>query len=322
MEQIDPVNVYMTKEYHKSIHQQISDFPTMLILQGSSYCNLTCLMCKRRVVVDKREKTGLGNGYISLELIEHIASQCSREEKFLGFQFALYGEPLMNPKIVPIIECIKSYDLKVQIVTNGSYLDRQMAESLMDAGLDKIKISFQGTTPEKYAFWRNTDQYEKVVENIHRLVKIKREKNSSLFIQVGTSSSDDTLEELEKFIAYWDKVVNHVYWNYTVLSHVEDDIEIAKRPMLRRAPRRIEKCIEPFKRMAVMWNGKVTQCVSDEEHFVGDLNEHTIRKVWNGDKMKNNRETIITYGNVISKTCEICCVQPPDSKKYDHRYDV
>ncbi|MCP4219518.1 MAG: radical SAM protein [bacterium] len=316
---IDPVKLYYTREYHEELSGKVIDFPKLLLLQASSYCNYTCLMCRRHIHVPQRDDTGLGEGHMSPRLIEKLVEECRPEKSFLGFHFAEYGEPLMNPRMAEMISIISRSGLKSQVVTNGFYLDDKMCRQLIEAGLSKIKISFQGATEEKYKFWRNNDYYRKIVENVHRLVEIRDRMKSDLFIQVGTSSCDDTEEELQQFVSYWENKVDHVYWNYTALNHLQGEPFLEKVNIIRQAPLKSETCWELFLRMTVVWDGRVTQCACDEEHFIGDLNTSTIRDIWHGDKMNENRQLILTRGNVLEH-CKYCSAQPKETLNYKPSY--
>ncbi len=318
---IDPLKLYYTKEYYKDISaHEVIGFPKILLLQASSYCNFTCIMCRRRNHLPEREKTGLGEGNMSLRLVEKLVDECRGEKGFLGFHFAEYGEPLMNPEMMSIISSISKAGLNSQIVTNGYYLDDEMCRSLIEAGLSKIKISFQGATPEKYRFWRNNDHYDHVVRNVLNLVRIRDESRSRLFVQVGTSSCDDTEEDLYKFIEFWKDIVDHVYWNYTALLHIKDNSVIDSLKILRQAPKKTERCNDPFLRMTIVWNGMVTQCVSDEENFIGNLNKQTIKDIWNSREMNKNRKVILEKGNCLTH-CEYCTSQPEETRSYTYRYE-
>ncbi|KPA12886.1 radical SAM protein, partial [Candidatus Magnetomorum sp. HK-1] len=253
-------------------------------------------------------------------LIKKLVEECKDRKQFLGIHFAEFGEPLMNPEIVEMISCINKTGLKSQIVTNGLLLNDEMIRKLIDAGLTKIKISFQGATPEKYKFWRNNNQYDQIVSNVKNMVKIRNDMKSNLFIQVGTSSCDDTEKELKQFINYWEQKVDHVYWNYTGLLHIKDDPLIKDIKILRQAPLKTEPCKELFLRMSVAWNGKVTQCPRDEQHFTGDLNTQTIHEVWHSEKVNANRKIILEKGNCLP-LCDHCVAQPKETLNYNYKYE-
>jgi|TARA_B100002003_G_C14074869_1_gene517086 MoaA/NifB/PqqE/SkfB family radical SAM enzyme len=316
---IDPLKLYYAKEYYDGLLESEIGFPKILLLQASSLCNFSCIMCYRTLHVPERKIFGIQEGNMSLKLIKKLVRECQGEKDFLGFHLAEYGEPLMNPEITEIISCIHKAGLTSQIVTNGFYLDDKMIKGLINAGLSKIKISFQGATPKRYKFWRNNNYYEKVVSNVKNLVKARDAKKSDLYIQVGTSSCDDTEEELEKFVNYWKDLVDHVYWNYTILLHLKDKELFNKINVLRQAPKKEDKCNDPFLRMTVLWNGKVTQCVNDEGHFIGDLNKQTIYEVWHSTKMNANRKIILENGNILPN-CDTCAAQPKETLQYNYRY--
>lgn len=319
---VDPMKIYYSKDFYKShTIDNVVSFPKMLLVQGSSSCNFKCIQCFREVMVPRRKASGLGEGYISNELIEKIADECKGKDGFIGIHFALYGEPLLNPQIVKIIRTIKSRGLRAQIVTNGYFLDEKMSHDLVNAGLDKIKISFQGTNKERYEFWRANSDYERIVKHVKQLVEIRDKKDSDLFIQVGTSSADDTLEELGEFVAHWSGIVDHAYWNYTALLHVADSPRLKGVNILRQAPKNTEQCWDPFLRMSVLWNGKVGRCVDDEENYVGDLNSQTVEEVWNGEEYLFVRKTLIEKGNIFD-ICQHCPMEPKETiKEYEHRYE-
>jgi len=318
-QKIDPVKLYQTKEYYDDIRKNLVDFPVLLLLEGSAYCNMTCIMCLRRLHVPERDKTGLGVGHMSLDLIKKIVEECKGRKQFLGIHFAEFGEPLMNPKISEMVSFISKAGIKSQIVTNGLLLNDEMIKSLIDSGLTKIKVSFQGATPEKYKFWRNNDFYDNIVKNVHNMVKIRNNMGSDLFIQVGTSSCDDTEEELKQFMDYWNQIVDHVYWNYTGLLHMKGDPLIKDVKILRQAPLKVNPCKELFLRMSVTWNGKVTQCPRDEQHFTGDLNTQTIHEVWHSKKVNENRTIILEKGNCLP-LCDHCVEQPKETLNYNYKY--
>ncbi len=147
---IDPLLLYSTKEYREIHKFPTIPFPKMLVMQASSFCNFTCLQCPRQTKVARRYVTKLGQGYLEPTLVTKLADEFKIEPSFIGVLFALYGEPLMNKNIVEFVRIIKEAGKRVQITTNGFFLDDNMICQLLGAGLDKIKISFQGTTKNEY----------------------------------------------------------------------------------------------------------------------------------------------------------------------------
>ena len=305
----DPLSLYTTEEYNDIHNKPVTHFPKMLIMQASSFCNYTCLQCPRQIKVDRRKITGLGEGFLEVDLVQKVANEFKSEDSFLGVLFALYGEPLANKNIVEFVRIVKNSGKNVQITTNASYLDEQMAHSLIGAGIDKIKISFQGATKEEYSFWRDNQYYDKIISNIEKLILIREKLKSRLYIQIGTSVANDTDEQIEEFVNYWRSRVDNVYYEPTGVLHIQDKDYIKDKTFKHQAVQRTYPCFDIFTRMSVLYNGQVPLCVDDEEHNMGNLYEQTITEIWNGEKFQNNRKIILEKGNVL-EPCKYCYTAP------------
>ena len=218
----DPFSLYGNERYSTIRHIPHLSFPLMLIMQASSYCNFNCRQCPRVVKVPRRQITGLGNGFMEPALVRKAAEQFKDQPAFLGTLFALYGEPLMNPHIVHMVEIVKAAGKKVQITTNALLLSEEMSRQLIDAGLDKIKFSFQGTTENAYSFWRNTPHYHRVLENIFGFLELREKRGANVFVQVGTSVAEDSDEEIGAFLSFWKDKVDDVYYDATGMLHLLD----------------------------------------------------------------------------------------------------
>lgn len=93
-------------------------------------CNLRCNGCFARNVM------GEDSSNISIEeyneVIKDFISKGGRQVNLLG------GEPLLHPNVKDFIAINKENDIKTTIYTNGTYLDRFVADDFKDA---KIRVS-------------------------------------------------------------------------------------------------------------------------------------------------------------------------------------
>ncbi len=306
---IDPLLLYSTKEYREIHKFPTIPFPKMLVMQASSFCNFTCLQCPRQTKVARRYVTKLGQGYLEPTLVTKLADEFKIEPSFIGVLFALYGEPLMNKNIVEFVRIIKEAGKRVQITTNGFFLDDNMICQLLGAGLDKIKISFQGTTKNEYAFWRNNPYYDKIVGNVLKLINEREKSGRNIFIQVGTSIANDTDDEVHAFMEFWSNKVDHVYYDFTGMLHIQDFEYIKGKTFKHQAVRRTEPCFDIFTRMSVLYNGTVPLCVDDEEHERGNLYKNSIKEIWLSENFEKDRQMILKEGNVLPQ-CKYCYTSP------------
>ena len=83
-------------------------------------------------------------------LFEQIVDECAawgcREIHLHNF-----GEPLLDDRLEDRIRYAKQKGIAtVKIFSNGSLLNEPRARGLIDAGLDEIKISFDGASKEEF----------------------------------------------------------------------------------------------------------------------------------------------------------------------------
>jgi MoaA/NifB/PqqE/SkfB family radical SAM enzyme len=257
--------------------------------------------------------TGLNEGFMDLDLVKKVANEFQHQASFMGVLFALYGEPLMNRSIVEMVQAVKAAGKRVQITTNGLLLTDELSRKLMDNGLDKIKISFQGTTEKEYAFWRNNPYYKKIICQIENLLELRAKLGVELFVQIGTSVANDSDEEISAFMDFWKDRVDNVYYDATGMLHLSDQPYVKGKTFRHQAVRRTSPCFDIFMRMSVLHNGQVPLCVDDEEHVMGDLYTQSIEEIWKCKGFEAHRYTILKDGNVLSP-CKYCYTSPRPHK--------
>jgi MoaA/NifB/PqqE/SkfB family radical SAM enzyme len=88
------------------------------------------------------------------------------------------GEPLLHPDIADIIAMFKNAGFAVQLHTNGILLNAANAQKLIASGLDMLRVSLWGITPEEYeSQYPGTSpaNLERVIENLRLFARIKNE---------------------------------------------------------------------------------------------------------------------------------------------------
>ena len=88
-----------------------------------------------------------------------------------------WGEPLLNEELVDMIRYAKKFKIMVQVSTNLSILDENLARGLIESGLDHLIVSVDGITNESYSMYRVGGDLQKV-SNIKTITAIKMKLNS------------------------------------------------------------------------------------------------------------------------------------------------
>jgi len=169
----------------------LREFPLLLDIELTNFCNLRCLMCPTGRGVATRPK-----GFMSAELFEKII----REARVYGtaIRFVRWGEPLYHPLLLRFIDVVKSAGLLCHINTNAQLMDDEFISEIIRLRLDSIKFSFQGTNKQEYEKWRKGADFLTTLMWIKALHE-RRGRKPHPYIIVGTTVTDENEEEIERF---------------------------------------------------------------------------------------------------------------------------
>lgn len=146
--------------------------PVRAWIDPCNLCNLHCALCP----------TGngqLGHRRMAMRLpeFELILMQLPTVREIELYN---WGEPLLNPDLPRMIERAKLYGKKVSIHSNLSLVARpRLFEELIESGLDGLTASIDGVSQEPYAAYRCGGQVKLALDNLARLVELRRNRNSA-----------------------------------------------------------------------------------------------------------------------------------------------
>lgn len=276
---------------------ETAPFPLHLDLESTNLCNLRCEYCTRNEMQDAL-------GRMEFELFKKIIDE-GVQHGLASIKLNRRGEPLLHPQLSQFIRYAKDKGvLDVQFNTNGMLLDSNKAHELIDAGLDRIIFSLDGTDPEIYERMRPGAKYETVVANIKNFVTIRNKKSSAKpMTRVQMTVAEENIDEAKDYIQLWQDVVNRISFNLrrTPLKQKNDHEAV---PLHEHYP-----CPQPWQRMAVYYNGDTVMCCGDwhKHYMLGNAYQSSIRDMWLGERLQKARELHKT-GRVtdlpICKTCE------------------
>ncbi|UCE39116.1 MAG: radical SAM protein [Thermoplasmata archaeon] len=255
--------------------------PVSLGIEVTNSCNLRCLMCHREVMT--REV-----GFMDFDLFK----ECARQGIEMGVKMIVpfnYGESLLHPKLVDMVEYVKSlskYTL-VKVNTNGMLMTGEYAKALVNAGIDEITFSLEGCTKESHEEIAIGSKYERVLANLMNLIDMKK-GNEKPQIRVCMVRMEETASALKQFTRRWQPLVDaitihDVNTGYGTLK----DRRVEKRPLERRVP-----CRELWLKLQTLWNGDVTVCCVDYDGIlkIGNIQNETLNELWFGSIINRLRE--------------------------------
>jgi radical SAM protein with 4Fe4S-binding SPASM domain len=201
----------------------------------------------------------------------------------------LFGEPLLAPKIIEMINYIKESDPNNTILftTNGTLLNEEKARGIIKNQADKVIFSL--TSPDKNTYQEKTglDKLEEVEKNIKRLVNLKKElKSKKPLIYVRLIVDKDTKKQVKEFLRKWKNqgVIAEVRIMHNFGGYIKGSL-MKKRN--KRYP-----CYHLWLAPGIHWNGDVSICCDDYQRktLLGNLKDKTLHEIWTGEKIKKYRE--------------------------------
>lgn len=263
--------IYYSEEYKNVLlhRDNPADFPYMVDVELTNYCNLKCLFCPAAQAMTRKK------GFMTEEVFKKVVDECA--EHNTPVRFIRWGEPFLHPKIIKFAKYIKSKGLLLHITNNGLVITKRHMRAMIDLGLDSMIFSFQGATKEEYQRMRDNERYDDLVKNIKTLIKL-RGKREKPFIAVSSTMHRDKEEDIKKFREYWEGIVDYVGIGKTKIWWMP-------ARMVKIFPMEYRPCTEVYQKLSVDWDGKVTACCGDYDNFltIGDIKENTLQELWGGE---------------------------------------
>lgn len=282
------------------LKRYVSDFPLHLDIETTDLCNLKCPMCAR-TIMDEQDHIPKGK-YISKEEYINIIDEASKHGvKSIKLQYA--GEPLLHPDVVFQVEYAKKKGIvDVMFNTNAVLLTKDMSKKLLNAGLDKLFISFDAVNPKLYQQQRVGTTIGKVIDNVYNFVKLRDELSPKTFIRLSMVMYDDPVwkQQFDAMKIMWDGLVDALGYG------IFNERDKYKRIEFEKVDSFV--CEQLFQRMFLKCNGKVTICCLDEyDTFdIGDWRKTSLYELWNSDKYKQIRNDHINNNYDKYETCRKC----------------
>jgi radical SAM protein with 4Fe4S-binding SPASM domain len=271
-------NKIYDKRIKKKIEELENNYPMALDIGTTNFCNAACIMCPH----SKLKNYGTMEMGLYMKIIDNCQILNIRE-----VVLSFFGEPLLDELIFERIKYAKSKDLKVAFYSNGSLINKEAAEKLVESGLDSITISLDGATRETYEKIRKGLIFDIVDKNVERLSQMVK-------VNLVLVELEENKKDIKKFYKKWKNKVNSInvinMRNWTGDIKKEGTKESFHYSKINRKP-----CALLWLKMVVDWNGDVVLCCDDWNHstVLGNLKNQTIEEVWKGEKLRKIREAHI-----------------------------
>lgn len=289
--------------------QEVPFFPPIVYIEPTNVCNCNCVICPRRFM-------SRAMGFMPMDLFQRIIEQVSAvgPSEIRLFNF---GEPLLHPKLCDMIASCRKKNLPVHFQTNGVHLAEPIIRRLLATGLDYLGVSVNGLTSAEYEMIRPGFLLSAVQDNVRRVRSIAAEIGARVHIHVNAqilkSEKDRRMQDIETYVRSWSSLADSL--SISGLSFFQGIAYPAGGRLLEadleKLPRRADPqvcCIEPFDRVVIKWDGRVTACCADYDarFVVGDLNTQRLSDIWNSPRMNLLRTTVRERRYFVMPHCRSC----------------
>ena len=273
------------------------DIPNTMKLELTEGCNLRCRMCGIQGI---REKAGGPYKYMTIDTATRIASQMQKANWNSKIEFAMRGEPLMNPNAVEIVSIFRKHLPNTHIMLTSNSLPllkgKGVAENvtaLFNAGLNIMALD---------AYKASTKAIEKVrvfgnqSNSIDMYDYIDGENRASPYTRVKpTARRIFIMQDMEEVIMSGNKVGTKVGSN-----HAGVGLPPLEEPLVAR-------CARPFREMTIYHDGSVPLCCNDwrGKFMCGDLNNQDILDIWDGPILNAARVHLYARDRNF-RPCDVC----------------
>lgn len=154
--------------------------PWQVQIDLTNRCNNDCIACwcNSPLIGDKAITPEVKKKQLSYEtvigLIDELAAMGVRDIYFTGG-----GEPFMHPGILDFMRHIKQKGMRFDMSTNFTLVTKDIAEELVEIGVDHMNISLWSATPTTYVVQhpsKSEETFHKMTEVIDYIGELKRKK--------------------------------------------------------------------------------------------------------------------------------------------------
>jgi MoaA/NifB/PqqE/SkfB family radical SAM enzyme len=277
--------------------------PDHVQIQTVTGCNAGCIFCPNR----KTERHIPLGRRMARDLYHSVVDQCL-ELGVRRYTLYLMNEPMLDRELPERVAYISKRIRKPQYTkttSHGGLLTERMAHGLLDAGLDKLKISVHSLNPERY--WSIMHlRLEKTLRNIDQFLDLKARggyrRPKLEIVVVDSIHNHDEIPDIQK------------YWR-------EREIKLSIEPMENRADHGTIResavgvsALLPFtwcrrlkEHLYVLYDGRVLMCCADWEQrtVLGDLKTTPLGDIWHGERYAELRRRFVA-GDLRGTLCEGC----------------
>lgn len=168
--------------------------PTELYIESTSRCNEACDQCPRTHLGREADRD------IALAEVRQIVEQAPGLRRVVLHGL---GEPLMNPELPQIVAYLHQRGVYTLFNSNALLLNDARGRALIAAGLDELRVSMDGASPQTYARVRGVNEkaLPHIIRNLAAFERLKVELGAQApRVSLWFTAMRENIEELPRLV--------------------------------------------------------------------------------------------------------------------------
>lgn len=258
------------------------DFPSRVLLEITSRCNLSCTMCPSNSLTRER-----------IDIDPQLFKKCVDELDKTGIEgLWLYniGESILHQDFPELLDYVSAKDNLGTIwqSSNGQELNEYFSNLIINSKTIFMNMSINATTPETYKKISHRADWDKMTANFRNFIDIKRKLNKKTpFARLQIIDQEQASGEIDDFLKKYVDMADILSVN--ALEAFSKDIETNIKHAVKRQRPDKKSCRRVNRQdLFIFSNGETTFCDTDYNgtFSMGNVRDKTIYELWNADFRK------------------------------------
>ena len=285
-------------------------FPSFASIEPANYCMLHCPQCIVGTNGTAEKQT------MTIDLYNNLLNQLKKHIHTLIFHFQ--GEPLLNNLLAEMIAQATQQNIYTMLSTNGLLMTEEIAERLVNSGLDRIIISIDGVSQSAYRTYRVGGDINKAISAVGMLNEARKKLHASnpvIEIQcLRLKSNEHEWKQMKQLYRKWgaDKLTFKTaqFYNYeNGNEQMPTDNRYCRYKKgadgkYHRKKPYYNNCYRLWSGVVIDVTGNVLPCCFDKNrnYILGNIQKDDFSTIWNSAEAVKFRKHILSARTKI----EIC----------------
>lgn len=294
--------------------------PYLLFIDVSDACNFKCKFCGMQT---SDLTANMNKQIMDLDLFKKIIDDIAEfPDKLKMLRVSGHGEPLLNKNLPEMIKYAKDKNVSeyIEFVTNGSYLNPALNRKLVEAGIDRIRVSIEAVTEEGYKEISGVKiNLNEFINNLKDLYEHKG--NTEIYIKTVDCALKNQ-DEIDRYYELFGDICDRIFID-NVIPHWPGWDEMSDNEEYERGTvgvhgqevKEVKVCPYIFYYMWINPDGVVSPCTADwlRKNTIGNVNEESLMQIWKGESLKRMQIKMLSNQKKELECCKECLLPNYDS---------